>query len=222
LKARSCRTRAARRRATMPRLVPDRTCRTRMQQKHRARACGGGSSKRRVARGSCCSMLSQVGSRTRLGTPIIVCPGSIGFDSSSPVLHGGGRVANEYWLDDEDWAPLEPLMPLGRRGVGCLIAFEMTPGQKERRCPGLRQASGAIACFEPPAGRYSLRRRSFSCIPDRARHPLQGPQCDRTSVLPPQGLAARRDPLRQAGQEFPFHHSTGRYPHLVDVIEARA
>jgi transposase len=26
-------------------------------------------------------------------------------------------VANEYWLDDKDWAALEPLIPLGRRGV---------------------------------------------------------------------------------------------------------
>jgi transposase len=26
-------------------------------------------------------------------------------------------VANEYWLSDGDWAALEPLIPLDRRGV---------------------------------------------------------------------------------------------------------
>jgi transposase len=30
---------------------------------------------------------------------------------------GSGSVANEYWLSEEDWAVIEPLIPMNRRGV---------------------------------------------------------------------------------------------------------
>src|SRR5262249_23581216 len=54
--------------------------------------------------------------RTRLGAQLFPCPGSVGRDSSS-LIDGSGAMANEFWISDRQWAMLEPLIPMGRRGV---------------------------------------------------------------------------------------------------------
>jgi hypothetical protein len=40
-----------------------------------------------------------------------------GWSDSSSLADRSGPVANEFWLSNQQWAVLEPLIPLNRRGV---------------------------------------------------------------------------------------------------------
>ena len=54
---------------------------------------------------------------TALGSELnCPCTGAGEFDSSY-LFKREEQMANEFWLDDDQWAAIEPLLPLGRRGV---------------------------------------------------------------------------------------------------------
>jgi putative transposase len=110
-----------------------------------------------------------------------------------------------------------------------------------RRC-SRRAGSDQLCPARPPPGRRRcLRQRRAATLARRtwnsARHPQQSDaqetaslrrgrlpptQSHRTHVLPPQGLAPHRHPLRQARFKLRRRRRHRSRHHLVDLIESRA
>jgi len=121
---------------------------------------------------------------------------------------------------------------------GRMIAFDLTPGQRG----DIRPAKAVLEPLPPPdflladtaydgdQFRNFLAKRGTTPVirpnPTRKNIPrvrqrsIQSPQRRRTGLLPDQGLAPGRNPLRQTRQEFPCCRHLSRHLHLVDLIES--
>jgi hypothetical protein len=52
----------------------------------------------------------------------------------APWLIGADQLANEFWLNDRQWAALEPLIPMHRRGVKPQRNQEIISGEIRKLC----------------------------------------------------------------------------------------
>jgi transposase len=167
-------------------------------------------------------------------------PGHRQYDSQGSPLGGGRKRGAEAQAIGRSRGGRTTKIHAIVDSRGRPIALEVTPGQLGDVRVALALIS-AVPPGPPPGRRRRLRQRRTAALAHRtwnpACHPQQSdtqeaaslrrgrlspPQFDRAYVLPPQGLAPHRNPLRQARFKLRRSRRDRSRNHLVDLIECGA